>query len=249
MFFPYILIFILGTIIGSFLNVCIYRIPQGQSVVFPPSHCTKCGEKLKAHHLIPLISYILLGGRCSFCKTKISVQYPLVELLTSFLFTVLFSKFYFTIYFFKYAFLFSLLIVISFIDLQIQIIPDGLVILGLITGLIFTFIDRYYPFSGYFLGALIGGGILLLIALLSRGGMGGGDVKLMLFLGLFLGWEKTLLTLFLSFVAGGFFGILVLVTGKKGRKDPIPFGPFINIGAIMAVLFEVEILNFYFSFF
>lgn len=249
MFWQYLLIFISGTIIGSFLNVCIYRIPLGKSIVFPGSHCIKCGGRLKARHLIPVISYILLGGKCSYCNAKISARYPLVELLTGFLYTVLFVKFYWTLYFFKYAFLVSLLLIISFIDLQIQIIPNGLVLWGLAMGLIFALIDKYYPFTGYFLGALIGGGLFLLIALLSRGGMGGGDVKLMFFLGLFLGWEKTLLTLFLSFVSGGFFAFSVLILGLKRRKDPIPFGPFINTAAITAVIFEVEIFSFYFSLF
>lgn len=242
---PYALFFLTGLIIGSFLNVCIYRVPRGESIVFPPSRCPKCGQRLKPKHLIPVVSFIMLSGKCSYCRGKISPVYPAVEITAAVLFTVLFSRFGMGLLFLKYSLFASLLIVISFIDLKTQIIPDSLIVTGLVSGLAFTLIDKNSSFLASLVGALLGSGILLLIAILSRGGMGGGDVKLMAVIGLFLGWRRVLVTLFIGFLSGGIISLFLLLTRKKGRKDAIPFGPFLSTAALVSALYGEEIIYLY----
>lgn len=239
------LIFTFGFITGSFLNVCIYRIPRGQSLIYPSSRCNGCGESLKAYQMIPVISYIALGGRCSCCKMKISFIYPTVELLTGVMFVILFYRFGVGFDFLKYIVLTSILIVISFIDVENQIIPDLLIAAGLAWGTIFALMDKSCPVKGYFMGMIVGGGLLFVIAFLSRGGMGGGDVKLMAVIGLFMGWQFTLLTLFLAFVSGGIIGFLLVLSGKKTRKDAIPFAPFLSISALVTILAGQAIISCY----
>lgn len=231
----YLFIFIFGLIIGSFLNVCIYRIPRGESIVFPPSHCPNCGRRLKPIHILPVLSFLLLGGKCAYCKEKISAMYPLVELGTGLLFTFLLFKFGFGILFLKYCFLSSILIVICFIDAKSQIIPDEVILLGLLAGIIFSCIDSKNLLKNYIPGALIGSGILLFIVIISKGGMGGGDVKLMAVIGMFLGWRKAILTLFVSFILGGIFAFILLVTRRKSGKDTIAFGPFLGTAAMLTI--------------
>lgn len=246
----YILIFILGIIIGSFLNVCIYRIPKGESIAFPASHCTYCSHQLAWYDLVPIFSYLSIRGKCRYCGGAISPQYPIVELLNGIIYLLLFLYFGLPIDFVFYAFIISILIIISFIDYYHQIIPDELVLLILV----FTIIHKaamYFvcktPLS--FLDSLssfIGAGLLFfIIALVSNGGMGGGDIKLIAVLGFILGLKKTLLNILLSFTIGAVFSIFLLLSGKKGRKDAIPFGPFINISFIITLLFGNKIINWY----
>ncbi|HHW02639.1 MAG TPA: prepilin peptidase [Thermoanaerobacterales bacterium] len=243
----YLIVFILGLIVGSFLNVCIYRIPRGQSIVFPPSSCPSCGRRLKPLHMVPVLSFLLLGGKCAYCKEKISAVYPIVELGTAALYTFLLYRFSIGMLFFKYSLLFSILIVVCFIDMENQIIPDEIIIVGLLAGIIFSSVDKQNLLRDYIPGAMIGSGIILLIVILSRGGMGGGDIKLMAVIGIFLGWRKALLTLFISFILGGIFAFFLLITRKKGMKDTVPYGPFLGAAVIVTVFYYPYIVPYYFK--
>lgn len=242
-----LIISIIGLLIGSFLNVCIYRIPKRETVVYNSSYCPHCNTNLVALDLIPLLSYIYLKGKCRYCGEGIKVRYPLVELLTGGIFLATYLYIGFDILLIKYLMLFSLLIVISFIDLDHQIIPNSLVLLILIWGVIWQVLQPDISWYKAIGGAVIGGGLLLLTAIISRGGMGGGDIKLMFAAGLILGTANTALALFLSFLAGSIIGIGLLVLRIKGRKDPIPFGPFLSLGIFIAALWGYEIIGLYLS--
>lgn len=240
-------IFILGTIIGSFLNVCIYRIPLKESIAFPPSHCPRCSTNLRALDLIPVFSFLFTKGKCRYCSEKISYQYPLIELFNGLLYLLVYLKFGITLEFIGYSILCSILIVVAVIDYYHQIIPDTINIFGLICGILFHAIN-FAGFSSlfqYLLGFLIGGGFLLLIAVVTKGAMGGGDIKLMAMLGLWIGWKFTLLNLFLSFFLGGLISILLMVLKFKGRKDMIAFGPFIVLATMVTVFCGDDIINYY----
>ena len=239
-------VLLFSTLIGSFLNVCIFRIPKRKSISFPPSHCPKCEAKLRPLDLIPLLSYIFYKGKCRYCGEKISLQYPTVELLNGLICLFLYMKYGLTLYFFKYAILASLLIVISFIDFKYQIIPDRLNIFCLAVGIFFTLsYGNKWLVVNSALGLFIGGGLFLLIAIVTKGAMGGGDIKLMGALGFCLGWKYILLTTLLSFVIGEIISIILLAFKIKGRKDYIPFGPFISIAAIVTMTYGKEILEWY----
>lgn len=241
----YVFVFIFGLIAGSFLNVCIHRIPAERSVVYPPSRCTLCGRRLMWYHLIPVASYAFLKGKCGYCGDRISPVYPVVELINAVLYTAAFYRLGTGVLFIKSIVLISLMLVVSFIDMKEQIIPDGLIVFGLVAGVAFTKFTVGHSFTDALLGLAAGGGILLATAILSKGGMGGGDVKLMAVAGLFLGWRLTLVALFISFVAGGLFGIVLLLTGKKGRKDPVPFGPFLGGSVIATYFFGQRMVSLY----
>jgi len=245
-----VIVLLFGLLFGSFANVCIYRLPRHESIVFPASHCPSCHKPIQWYDNIPVLSFKLLQGKCRSCRAPISWRYPLVELLTGSLAVALFIKYHFTFFFWMYALVCLVLVIITFIDLQEQIIPDELSYGLMVAGTIFSFFNRelflqiifYFPLAlnrlvASYVGLLVGGGILYFIAWISRGGMGGGDIKLAAGLGAFLGWEYTLIMLGLSFLAGGVVGIILLITGLKKRKDPIPFGPFIAAAAITVILF------------
>lgn len=239
-----ILIFVIGLIVGSFLNVCIYRIPREESIVFPPSHCPNCKLNLKWKDLIPLISYIVLKGRCRFCKSRISPLYPFIEFLNAILYLLIYLKFGLSIEFVKFAFLISLVIVIGVIDYFTTDIYTNTIFAGVIVGAVFAIISFFIDgrVFTYILGAIIGGGVISIIILLTNG-MGWGDAELFCIIGLFLGVRLTLVTLFLSFIIGGVVGGILIILKVKSRKDYIPFGPFISIGAIAAILFGELIIN------
>jgi len=253
------IIFVFGLIIGSFLNVCIFRIPQGKSVVSPPSSCTHCGTRLKAFDLIPLLSYLVCSGKCRYCHQKISPRYFLVELLTGMVSVTLFTKYGLTVDFGAFLFLMYLLIGVFFIDLEHQIIPNGLVIVGMIGGIILFFYNLFRPFIIYsdtswwnpLLGMVSGSGFLLTVAFIgsllykNEEVMGMGDVKLFAPIGLFLGWRMTLLALFISVVLGGMTSLLLIVLGKATRKSAIPFGPFIVIGVFVTLMWGWDIAHWY----
>ena len=240
-----LLIFIFGLLIGSFLNVCIYRLPQNQSIVTPPSHCTTCSTRLKPWDLIPVISYLLSKGRCRYCGSAFSPRYAIVELLTAFLFAWCFQIFGPTPELIKALILTSFFIVITFIDYDHQLILDKVLLWLSGTGVVINlWLGSVTPLDMLIAG-LIGGGLLLIIALVSRGGMGGGDIKFAAALGLCFGWQYLLLTLLLSFIIGGIGGVLLLVCKIKGRKDFIPFGPFIALGALVSLLYGNHIINWY----
>lgn len=246
--------FILGTMIGSFLNVCIYRLPQDMSIISPPSRCDSCGHRLGFWDMIPILSYIFLGGKCRYCHTHYSARSAFVEALTGILFASV-GLFYLPGLPMLAIFIFlACLVVVTFIDLDYQIIFDKFLLIMLGAGVIyfFTYTDKTAMGNPYFdtlLGIGVGGGLMLLIYFLSRGGMGEGDVKLTFILGLWLGFKGILVCLFLAFVLGGIVGVILLVTGVKKRKDPIPFGPYLCLGAYLSLLFGPYLLYYYWHFF
>ncbi len=238
--------FILGLVMGSFLNVCIYRLPEGKSIIFPPSHCPYCQHKIKWYDNIPLLSFILLRGRCRYCHKPISWQYPLVEFISGLLTLFAYQKWGISLNTLFYLIFLYALIVVSFIDLKWQIIPDVISLPGILLGLTASF---FLPlsFKDAFLGVLLGGGILFLVAygyylLTKKEGMGGGDIKLLAMIGAFLGWQAIPLVLFIASLTGSITGIIWLIATGKGRYCPIPFGPFLTLGAI-CVLFYPQLLH------
>lgn len=243
------IIFIFGLIIGSFLNVCISRIPRGESIVSPPSRCEACNTKLKSFDLVPAASFFLLGGKCRYCGCKLSWRYPGMEIFAGVLFLFVYRVIGFNMSLIPYLFFTSLLLIISFIDIDHYRIPDPLIIIGLGAGIAFHIFIPFQPIINSLLGFVTGGGVLFLIALLSRGGMGGGDIKLGTLIGLFLGWKLVLLSLFLAAFFASAAGISLMIIKKKSRKDPIPFGPFLSIGAFIALLWGNHFIFWYISHF
>lgn len=245
--------FLLGSVIGSFLNVCIYRIPREKSIVSPPSACPGCDKPIRPYDNIPILSYVVLRGKCRDCSTKISMRYPLVELLSAVLFLFMYRTYGKTVFpFFTFELLIllifiSLLIAISFIDLDFQIIPDILSIGGIILGFalsifrpLFKNIDPKFGIIDSLLGILVGGGILFAIAwlyqfLTKREGMGGGDIKLLGMIGAFCGWKGVLFSLVSGSVLGTLVGIPLMLAKGAGTKYAIPFGPFLSLGALFYV--------------
>lgn len=236
----------LGLIIGSFLNVCIYRIPLEQSLSFPPSHCTSCGSKIKRYDLIPVLSYIFLKGKCRNCSEKISLRYPSIELTTGILFGALYMEYGLSFLLVKYVVLVCFLIVIGMIDFDTTDVYFKTTISGIIVGLGFLIYGCFLSLNviTYIYGGLLGGGVIAIIILLTHG-MGWGDAEICLLVGLFLGFKLTLLMLFLSFVIGGVIGIILILLKKKSRKDYIPFGPFIAVAAIITAIIGEKIIMLY----
>ncbi len=242
----------IGTIIGSFLNVCIYRIPQKQSIVFPSSSCPHCKHALGVFDLFPILSHILLQGKCRYCSAKISIQYPIIELINGLLYGMLFITFGASIEMFFYSLLCSLLLVVFMIDLKTQLIPNTLTLFGLIVGILFrvtqaVLLASNIPLMEGSLGFLAGAVPLFIIIVLSRGGMGAGDLKLMAVVGLFLGSSLTLLTLFYASITGGVVALFLLILKKKGRKSTIPFGPFLVLGTYISIFVGQQVWSWYLS--
>ncbi|PLX18362.1 MAG: prepilin peptidase [Candidatus Muiribacterium halophilum] len=238
--------FIFGLLVGSFLNVCIYRMPLGKSVVFPGSACMRCGTFLKAKDLFPVLSHLFTGGICRYCGSVVSFRYSFVELLTACLFVMAFITYGFTPYTIFLLIIISYMIIISFIDLDYLIIPDGMSIGLIVVGYMFNFLAYFflssemkellhYDLTLYdpILGMLAGGGILFLISFFSGGGMGGGDIKLMAGIGALFGLRFTLVVMLFSFLIGALMGIILIITRIKKRKDYVPFGPYIAIATII----------------
>lgn len=245
----YTIIFILGTVIGSFLNVCIYRIPEKLSIVKPRSRCGNCGTTLKSMDLIPILSWLFLKGKCRYCGAKVSVRYLLVELLEGVLFVLVYT-------FFGYSWMtpimwcfFAYLTVVLFIDLDHRIIPNKLVLFGCVIGfmpVVYHYLDAYPLYYSHNLleplvSMLVPPALMLLMSFLSlilfrKNGMGMGDVKIYLPIGLFLGWQLALMSIWFSFFLGGLFGLVWIFILRKSKTDMIPFAPFIVIGTIVSVL-------------
>jgi len=253
-FIPYIIIFVIGAVIGSFLNVCIYRVPRNLSIISPASRCPSCNMPIKPYDNIPFLSYILLGGKCRGCKAGISFRYPLVELLNAALFVCVVWRFGFAWYTVIYGVLCSALVVITFIDLDFQIIPDAITLPGILIGIVAGSLLMPDPFirnsllgfKASVIGLLAGGGLFYAIAVLSRGGMGGGDIKMMAMVGALMGWKSVLLTIFLGSLTGAVFGIFLMISKGKGRKTKIPFGPFLALGTVITLFYGQEIFSWYF---
>ncbi|MFT9487653.1 A24 family peptidase [Tepidibacillus infernus] len=239
-------IYILLTLfIGSFLNVVALRIPKNESIIYPPSHCPSCQHRLSVLDLIPVLSYIGLKGKCRYCRVKISPIYPLGELLTLVLFFLIQFSFGFSkelIIAYPFA---MIMIAATLSDLKYQVIPNRITYFGIALFLILRFWIHPLSIWNYWIGAVLGGGLLLLIAILSRGGMGGGDIKLFFLIGLVLGWQNTLLALFLSTGIGAVIGGILMLLGVVKQKQLIPFGPFIFIGTMITYFLGNQIWQWY----
>ena len=242
--------FLIGISIGSFLNVCIARIPEKKSIVSPPSNCPKCGSGIKFYDNIPLLSYLFLLGKCRNCKTHISLRYPLVELLTG-IFSVLLMFYYGpSVSYLVYFCLVAALITITFIDLDHRIIPDVISLPAIPVGFLASFLLVQLTWLDSLIGILVGGGSLLLVAvvyekLTGHEGMGGGDIKLLAMLGAFLGWEGVLFTIMASSLLGTVIGGGAMLISGKGRRFAIPFGPFLSLGAVLYILWGDVLIGWY----
>lgn len=245
-----ITVFVFGTLLGSFANVCIYRLPQRLSVVFPGSHCPCCQEALRWWHNIPVLSYVLLGGRCATCQTPIALRYPLVELGTGLLYVWLYQHYHFSVQGAVFALFATALLIVSYIDIVHMIIPDAITLPGIVLGLGSSAWLTSVGLGKALGGVLLGGGLFLLMAVLSvlilhREGMGGGDIKLIAMIGAFLGWPAVLVTIFLGAALGAAVGIGLMLVQRKRRQEPLPFGPFLAIGALLAMVWGDAILAWY----
>lgn len=245
MLFVYITIFLLGLIIGSFLNVAIYRIPREESIVLPASHCPACRQPIPWYDNIPLIGYLLLKGRCRSCRESISIRYPFVELLNGLGYIFLLHEFGLNWEWAAYSAFYSSLVVVTFIDLAHQIVPDLITLPGMVIGVIVSSTVLPTGFFNSFIGLFLGGVLFYLVAMLSRGGMGGGDIKLIAMIGAFTGWKAVLLTIFVSAFAGSILGIILMIFLGKSRKYPVPFGPFLASGAMISILWGNPIIYWY----
>ena len=270
-----ILIFhtVLGLVIGSFLNVCIYRIPLGKSVVSPRSSCTRCGRQIAYYDNIPVLSYLLLRGKCRYCRATISFQYPFVELLTGAAFLVCGLQWNFASPTYLNSLFLSVIIILIFTDFHHRILPNVLTLPGIIAGILLSpFQDpalyrealavrisnlfgyqatqAILPWVGSVLGVIIGGGILLTIGygyqkLRKRQGLGMGDIKMMAMVGAFLGWRLTFLTIFAGSLLGLLAGIYLIVFHKQNLQAKLPFGVFLGIGSALALFYGIPFLNWY----
>jgi len=247
------LAFLLGTCIGSFLNVCICRLPQGRSVVRPGSACPKCDHRLKWWENIPILSFLLLRAKCSSCGKRISMQYPLVELLSGLLCLVLWYKFGFSSELFIYFYFSACLIIVTFVDLAHQIIPDAVSLPGIAVGFLSSFLLPGLSWRDSLLGILMGGGILFLVAwgyyiIARKEGMGGGDIKLLAMIGAFLGWQAIPLVILLSAAAGSVAGLTIMSLQKGNRHMAIPYGPFLVGAALITLFWGHELTDWYLGF-
>jgi leader peptidase (prepilin peptidase)/N-methyltransferase len=224
-----------GLAIGSFLNVVIARVPAGRSLVRPGSACPGCSALLKWYDNIPVLSFLVLRGRCRACGMTISWRYPIVEMVTAVVLVLAYVALGPSADFAVAVVLLAALIAITGIDLQHQLIPDAITLPGILVGLLLNLATGRISWVESVIGILVGGGLFVAIILVSRGGMGGGDLKLGAMLGAFLGWKALLFALFVAIVLGGVVGTVLLVTGLRGRKDPVPFGPFLAAGGAMAL--------------
>lgn len=264
-------VFVFGLVIGSFLNVCIIRIPQRKSIVMPASSCAKCGVPIRPYDNIPVLSWLLLGRKCRACKTKISGMYPLVELLAALLFLGCYVAFGFTAEALKWTIFSALVIVLVFTDLRERILPDVVNYTGFALGLALSFVtlptdgtalwvaNRLFDFPppapvisflDALLGAALGSGLLWLVSeayfrLRGREGMGMGDVKMMLMVGAFLGAKRTLLTIFAGSLLGSVLGLAFMTARRKDSDYELPFGTFLGMAALLVVFFGTPVVSWY----
>jgi leader peptidase (prepilin peptidase)/N-methyltransferase len=265
----YLLFFILGAVVGSFLNVVIDRLPDNQSLISPASHCPQCQTKLAVKDLIPIVSYIWLRAECRYCGAHIPIRILMVELFTGLLFILLFWRYGIALQLLIIAIYGCVFIVITVIDLEYGIIPNSITYPFMIIAIVVTTfmgsgitsnilsIDYYglrysLPFVANLIDSISGGLLafifLLLIAIISRGGMGMGDVKLAALIGFMTGFPMVIISLFLGIISGGIVAVILLLLRRKTRKDTVPFGPFLCLGALIALLFGSNILGWYLGF-
>ena len=249
----YILIFsaLFGSLIGSFLNVVILRLPEpGQSIVFPASHCPRCRTPLCWYENIPIFSYILLRGRCGHCCESISLQYPIVELLMALITAALVHRFQFSFATVGYFVFSAALLVIIFIDIRLQLIPDAISLPGILLGFLFSLVSGTVTWQSSLIGIVVGGGVLYAIALFYTllrkiDGMGGGDIKLLAMIGAWLGWQSLPFVILMSSTTGSIIGLLAMRSQKKGGQTRIPFGPFLSLAALAYIFFSENIYHYY----
>jgi len=239
---------VFGAVVGSFLNVVILRLPKKDaSIVFPASHCPRCQRPLAWYENIPLLSYLALRGRCRTCKGVISWQYPLVELAMALLSALVYRRFGVSFELFLYFVFCAALLVIIFIDIHHQIIPDSISLPGIVLGFAGSFFSHTVTWQQSALGVFFGGGLLYAVAfgyyaLTKREGMGGGDIKLLAMIGAFLGWQSLLYVVFTSSLVGSLVGVAAMLKQKKGGQTRIPFGPFLALAALSFLLLQPQIL-------
>ena len=242
----------LGAIVGSFLNVCVYRIPRSLSIVFPGSQCPNCKTHIAFYDNIPILSYLILKGKCRHCHAPISIKYPLVEAMNAVLYLGIFLKFGLSFTTLVYFIFVSILIVVSFIDFGFRIIPDGLSFSGIVLGFLSSLFILQITWLQSLLGILIGGGLLLAVALTyekitHKEGMGGGDVKLLAMIGAFTGWQGIPFVILVSSFVGAIVGIIFIILTKKDTKFAIPFGPFLSFAAILYIFLGPKLIRWYLS--
>jgi len=238
---------VLGAVVGSFLNVVIVRLPRDQSLVGPASHCVSCGKPIHWFDNIPLLSFLWLRGRCRHCQATISWRYPVVEATTALLFALAACHLGWGFQLIGAWLLLAALVTIAAIDLEHQVIPDAISLPAIAAGLALSFVTPSRSWIDSLLGIAVGGGIPFAVIVLSRGGMGGGDMRLGALIGAFLGWQGAALALFMAVVLGGVVATVLLIAGRKGRKDPIPFGPFLACSAVMSLFWGNAVLRWYWS--
>lgn len=246
----YLIVGLFGALVGSFLNVCIYRLPRRESIVWPGSHCPACSHPIAWYDNIPIASYLILAGRCRYCKTPISWRYPVVEVLNATGYVGLLWFFGVSWVTVAYGLLFSALLVVAGTDISHKIIPNVITFPGMVLGLLSAGTILPLGLVNGVIGLLVGGGILWLLAwaspyLFGKEGMGGGDIKLLAMIGAFLGWKPALMTIMVGSLLGSLVGIALIGARVIRREDYIPFGPFLVCGALVALFFGQPILAWY----
>ncbi len=261
--------FCLGAVVGSFLNVCVYRLPRGESIVRPRSRCPQCENAIAWYDNIPMVSWLLLGAKCRHCKQPISWQYPLVEATTALLFLFVFWRFGIQIATPVYMLLAAALVLVTFVDLTDWTIPNEVTFPGIPLGLVIALLAMFYPDSGItvmgrfepvfnaLIGAVVGGGVLYLldkmtVLLLKKRGMGFGDVKLLAMLGAFFGYPGVLMIIMIASLAGSIFGItLILIQRMRGADETahyLPFGPYLSLAGLIVMFFGHPLYTWYFNY-
>ncbi len=243
-----------GSIFGSFANVIIARLVQGQSIVHPRSHCPKCKRTLSWNHLIPIFSWFLLAGKCAFCKTKISARYPLVEILMAYLFGLTAYHYGISVTSLEYMIFIFGLVTASFIDIDHYLLPDKITLPGIVIGILGAVINPQRNVLDSILGVLFGGGALWLVAYLYQAlrkqeGLGGGDIKLIAWIGALLGWQAIPFVVMMGSIVGTVFGLALSLGSKEGLKTVIPFGPYLALGALLYIFGGSDLGALYLSLF
>jgi leader peptidase (prepilin peptidase)/N-methyltransferase len=246
-----VFIFILGLCIGSFLNVCIYRVPASLSIAHPRSLCPQCGNAIAFYDNIPVISYLWLRGTCRHCRVPIGLRYPIVELLGGLFALSSFLKFGLTLEALIYFVFITSLLVVTFIDLDHRIIPDVITLPGIPIFFAASFAVPAVTYIDALLGILVGGGSLLVVAwtyslITKKEGMGGGDIKLLAMMGALVGWQGVVFTIFVASLVGTLSGLLLMLRSRQGMKLAVPFGPFLAIGGITYIFFGPQLIRWYF---
>ena len=242
--------FIFGALLGSFGNVIIYRLPLGQSVVTPRSRCQSCEKLIPWYHNIPIFSWLILRGRCYSCRAPFSVRYPLVEFIMGSLFYLLYLRYDLQWLTLEYGIFIFGLVVVTFIDFDHFLLPDVFTLSGMVLGLLGAFLNPERDFLDAFLGVLMGGGFLWLVAyvywvLRKEEGMGGGDIKLLGWIGAVLGWKSIPFVILVSSITGSVIGITMMVKNKGNLKTVIPFGPYLVLGALIYLFGNTDLTQWY----